>query len=426
MTYTITKNNQFNSLEIMFNGKPSEAVREALKGLKFRWHNVKRIWYGYASEEAAREAIEGKKATQGAGKAKKAEKASKAAGTPQERIKFYWNGIKVNGGNLIKCSYSASDYNGVKSVGIYADGYGAELPRDLFDVKNETDVYTDYFDTDKAYIEESSPLYKYALYAAQSYDMHYLKLQITHDKKRIAAGKDVYGYDAKRIKEYTEKIAKLEAVMKDPGQPTAEDLEQIDRQRQEAENARRAAEHEEQLKRREAEFAKRVHGQRLIDKEIQEHPQQTDAPCVLIHWSEHPAFTRYADDSLLLSLTAAENILRTLDTEQHETRETENGSGWYYKTKFTIYGKDEAGEPFEYSGRYDLGDGEGGLIQHIRSIGEWHRTHTNTGAPIAEPEETNETIQFADYLETFIKPDEDEEPEEDPNEYMQHIFYEIG
>ena len=47
MTYSITFNPQFGSHEIYFDGKPSEAVRNALKALKFRWHSVKKCWYGY-------------------------------------------------------------------------------------------------------------------------------------------------------------------------------------------------------------------------------------------------------------------------------------------------------------------------------------------------------------------------------------------
>lgn len=57
MTYTITNNPTYNSTEITFDGKPCEAVRNALKALKFRWHSVKRCWYGYASEEAVAGAI---------------------------------------------------------------------------------------------------------------------------------------------------------------------------------------------------------------------------------------------------------------------------------------------------------------------------------------------------------------------------------
>lgn len=57
MTYEIRKNAQFNSAEIYFDGKPSEDVRNALKALKFRWHNVKKCWYGYAAEHEIVNAI---------------------------------------------------------------------------------------------------------------------------------------------------------------------------------------------------------------------------------------------------------------------------------------------------------------------------------------------------------------------------------
>lgn len=77
MTYTMTKNPQFNSLEIAFDGKPSEAIREALKELKFRWHGVKKVWYGYADEETAKAAIEGKPHTVETIKAVKAPKVDK-------------------------------------------------------------------------------------------------------------------------------------------------------------------------------------------------------------------------------------------------------------------------------------------------------------------------------------------------------------
>nr|DAH86433.1 MAG TPA: Large polyvalent protein associated domain 29 [Caudoviricetes sp.] len=58
MNYTIAKNNQFNSIEINFSGKPCEAIRSALKNIGFRWHSVRRIWYGYADEQTTKNAIE--------------------------------------------------------------------------------------------------------------------------------------------------------------------------------------------------------------------------------------------------------------------------------------------------------------------------------------------------------------------------------
>jgi hypothetical protein len=60
MTYTITPNPAFNSLEIAFDGKPAEEIREALKSMRFRWHNLKKVWYGYADEATVRAAIDGK------------------------------------------------------------------------------------------------------------------------------------------------------------------------------------------------------------------------------------------------------------------------------------------------------------------------------------------------------------------------------
>lgn len=57
MTYEIRSNAQFNSSEVYFDGKPSEAIREALKALKFRWHSVKKCWYGYAQEHEIVSAI---------------------------------------------------------------------------------------------------------------------------------------------------------------------------------------------------------------------------------------------------------------------------------------------------------------------------------------------------------------------------------
>ena len=62
MTYTITANPAFNSLEIAFESKPSEQIREALKALRFRWHNQRRVWYGYKDEATVRAAIDGSEA----------------------------------------------------------------------------------------------------------------------------------------------------------------------------------------------------------------------------------------------------------------------------------------------------------------------------------------------------------------------------
>ena len=60
--FTITDNTEYNSIEIKFDGKPSEAIRNVLKENKFRWHKQKGVWYGKAERtdivKALREAYQ--------------------------------------------------------------------------------------------------------------------------------------------------------------------------------------------------------------------------------------------------------------------------------------------------------------------------------------------------------------------------------
>ena len=42
---TMAINNQFNGIELTFESKPTNEIREALKNLGFRWHGVRKIWY---------------------------------------------------------------------------------------------------------------------------------------------------------------------------------------------------------------------------------------------------------------------------------------------------------------------------------------------------------------------------------------------
>lgn len=59
MDYTIKLNNDYNSKEIYFNCIPSEEIRAALKALKFRWHNTKKCWYGFANDAEIKNALQG-------------------------------------------------------------------------------------------------------------------------------------------------------------------------------------------------------------------------------------------------------------------------------------------------------------------------------------------------------------------------------
>ena len=55
--YTITNNDYFKSIEITFNEKPSDDVRNILKALHFRWHYTKKVWYGYTSKQTLTEKL---------------------------------------------------------------------------------------------------------------------------------------------------------------------------------------------------------------------------------------------------------------------------------------------------------------------------------------------------------------------------------
>ena len=48
---TYTLNNAFNGIEITFDGKPAENIREQLKAAGFRWHNKNKLWYAKQSAE---------------------------------------------------------------------------------------------------------------------------------------------------------------------------------------------------------------------------------------------------------------------------------------------------------------------------------------------------------------------------------------
>ena len=93
-------------------------------------------------------------------------------------------------------------------------------------------------------------------------------------------------------------------------------------------------------------------------------------PMVTIGYSEHPDIP---DNLVTMPFSQANAILGYLDMQQHNTREDkEIGMGWYHKTDFTIaYTLD--GEEHSYEGRYDLGDGEGSLLAHVRDFLDYYK-----------------------------------------------------
>lgn len=48
---TMAINNEFNGIELTFEGKPAEEIREAMKAAGFRWHRMKKLWYAKQNPE---------------------------------------------------------------------------------------------------------------------------------------------------------------------------------------------------------------------------------------------------------------------------------------------------------------------------------------------------------------------------------------
>ncbi|MEY8376468.1 LPD25 domain-containing protein [Lachnospiraceae bacterium 56-18] len=101
--------------------------------------------------------------------------------------------------------------------------------------------------------------------------------------------------------------------------------------------------------------------------------EKTDSITFSIGFSEHPAFyDRELNDRFTeLSFALGNRLLGVLDEKQHYERLDESkGVGWYKKTDFEIHAV-IGGEEFNYEGRFDIGDGEGDLIAHIRNFYEY-------------------------------------------------------
>ena len=92
-------------------------------------------------------------------------------------------------------------------------------------------------------------------------------------------------------------------------------------------------------------------------------PDPNAEPTVTIIWSEHSRF----HDGETMSLSEANALIESLD------RATVSEDG-YYKTKFRIdFVMD--GQPNDYIGRQDLGDGDGTLIEHIESYHAYYENN---------------------------------------------------
>lgn len=103
-------------------------------------------------------------------------------------FKFVWNGIKVNAGKLQKARYMGNytPASGLTAgtITIYARDY--RFSREVwetFDVVNDSDIMTDYFEKDVIRVKPDHPLYAQVLKACKACDEHYVKMQARREAR---------------------------------------------------------------------------------------------------------------------------------------------------------------------------------------------------------------------------------------------------
>ena len=137
---------------------------------------------------------------------------------------------------------------------------------------------------------------------------------------------------------------------------------------------------------------------------------KSSAPYVVIEWSESPVINRLelgAEDGngRKLSIKAADELFKLLDSRQNSDREKFDFLGYYDKTSFIIHFTNDAGEPDTYEGRQDFGDGDGGIIEHIKAFAASYKSYTEKKPSEPTDEEIrSELAKFAQKLESYARP----------------------
>lgn len=134
------------------------------------------------------------------------------------------------------------------------------------------------------------------------------------------------------------------------------------------------------------------------------------APYVVIEWSESPVINRLnisAEDGngRKISIKAADELFKLLDSRQNSDREKFDFLGWYDKTSFIIHFTNDAGEPDTYEGRQDFGDGDGGIVEHVKAFAASYKSYTEKKPSEPTDEEIRaELMKFAQKLESYARP----------------------
>lgn len=121
LTATMNLNTQKNGIELSFSEKPSEAIRNSLKAIGFRWSGKMGIWWAKQTEERLTLANELCGQSKPKAKAKKASKQpkaeAKAKAEPKPKAEPKAETLTLKMGELSeKCAYTIRTSNGFATV----------------------------------------------------------------------------------------------------------------------------------------------------------------------------------------------------------------------------------------------------------------------------------------------------------------------
>lgn len=261
----------------------------------------------------------------------------------------------------VKFSVRSSTFSMGDAVDIHwTDGPTREMVEQYTDKYQYSDFdgYTDMITIDRSSLPAGVPGAKFVQCSREISDAYRIGAIKAYEKAYNAKISDPYSYGGPDYIKFYDEYVFRDFPCDDPA-----DFPRLQAEKRESEfQAQQAAEKAEAEKAAVKQEAKKEAGREFIEKLMKENPIKAGENYVLIHWSENPAFYAWGDDSLKLSIKAADLVLSSLDKKVHEENE-----GGYDKTKYSIVSP--SGEIL-FTDRYDLGDMLGGLVAVLRQYGQ--------------------------------------------------------
>ena len=303
-------------------------------------------------------------------------------------------GLVVDGQKLIPLQYSIEMIpSGTRPyITAMCSSPKDHFPQDLFPCSIAPLSGSRHFRGDRVSISPEHPLYRFFRWSALQVKYHmamviwcWLGEQIEQEPLNSAFWED--------RRQVLWPILKHSFRMPNGGQPTVEDLE-ITRQWNSTFSSS-GGNFPDQLDIRAHRQRLKQDGSLVIRQLSGQFPTQDDAPYVVIEDSEYPAFSSWHYGELVLSVSAADAILRHYDAIAF-------ADGDYCVTNLAIHYNNENGAPRVQRIHLYLGGQNGCLTEYLRAYGNWLIGENNR-----EPDNVvtgTELISLAELLSEYMAP----------------------